>query len=88
MHRKIHKIFLLWQHHGNATSLKISGNVLNWKRKGRGAAPGTVGAVSTVPDFFSKKKFFLKVFLDFKNNAYKYAILKTGLKNKTLCSDE
>ena len=44
-------------------------------------------------DFFSKKKFFLKVFLDFKNNAYKYAIqssqiLKTGLKNKTLCSDE
>ena len=59
----------------------------------RGAAPGTVGAVSTVPDFFSKKKFFLKVFLDFKNHAYKYTIqysqmLKIGLKNKTLCSDE
>ena len=26
----------------------------------RGAAPGTVGAVSTVPDFFSKKKIFFK----------------------------
>ena len=28
----------------------------------RGAAPGTVGAVSTIPDCFSKKKFFKRYF--------------------------